>query len=41
MQNMTSTSSRIAAGVSAFALSVFLIAASFVPQGAFIPGIVA
>lgn len=37
----TTTTNRIAAGVSAFALSVLLIAVSFVPQGAFVPGIVA
>lgn len=37
----TTITSRIAAGVSAFTFSVLLIAISFVPQGAFAPGIVA
>lgn len=34
MQNMTSLGNRIAAGISALAISAFLIAASFAPPGA-------
>ncbi len=41
MQTMNSIASRIAVGVSAFALTAFLMAASFVPQGAVVQGIVA
>ena len=36
-----SSANRVVAGVSAFALTLFVIAASFVPQGAFVSGFVA
>lgn len=41
MQSVNSLTSRMAAGASALALSVFLIAASFAPQGAFAAVVVA
>ncbi len=41
MYKVSSVGNRFAGGVSAFAISFFLIAASFAPQGAFVAGFVA
>ncbi len=41
MFTSSTLASRVAAGASAFAISFFLIAASFAPQGAFAAGLVA
>ena len=41
MYKVSHTGNRVAAGFAAFAISFFLIAASFAPQGAFATGFVA
>ncbi len=41
MYQVSSVSNRVAAGLSAFALTLFVIAASFAPQGAFVSSFVA
>ncbi|WEK46164.1 MAG: hypothetical protein P0Y56_14255 [Candidatus Andeanibacterium colombiense] len=41
MYQVSSASNRIVAGVAAFGLTLFVIAASFAPQGAFVASFVA
>jgi len=41
MYQVSSATNRVAAGFSAFALTLFVIAASFAPQGAFVSSFVA